>query len=68
MVRMRVEEAARDFEALVQRVAAGEDVVLMQEGVPVARLSPYVPPLRQLEVADWLRPKAPQAPKPVEPD
>lgn len=40
MLRITVEEAARNLKALLERVAKGEEVVLLEQGKEVARLVP----------------------------
>lgn len=40
MFRITVEEAARNLKALLERVAKGEEVILVEQGKPVARLVP----------------------------
>lgn len=44
MHRVDVDEAAEQFSYLLKRVDAGEEVVLMKAGDPVARLLPYQAP------------------------
>jgi len=39
MVTMSVEEAKKNFSSVLDLVAAGEDVVLCQEGQPVVRVT-----------------------------
>lgn len=48
MSKISVEEASRNLKALLERVAKGEEVILVEEDKPVARL---VPPLTKEE---WL--------------
>jgi len=40
MFRITVEEAARNLKSLLERVAKGEEVILVEQGKPVARLVP----------------------------
>lgn len=40
MLRITVEEAARNLKALLERVAKGEEVILVEQGKAVARLVP----------------------------
>lgn len=46
MLRISVEEAAIDLKSLLERVARGEEVILLQQDKAVARL---VPPLQKEE-------------------
>ncbi len=48
MLRISVEEAARNLKALLERVAKGEEVVLLEQETAIARLVP----LQQKE--QWL--------------
>jgi prevent-host-death family protein len=47
MSKVSVEEAARNLKALLEQVAAGEEVILVERDKPVARL---VPPSTKEEV------------------
>lgn len=47
MFKVSVEEAARNLKALLERVAAGEEVILVEGDKPVARL---VPPLTEKDL------------------
>lgn len=47
MPKISVEEAARNLKALLEQVAAGEEVILVERDKPVARL---VPPSTKEEV------------------
>jgi len=38
--RIEIAEATADFDAVLARVAAGEEIVLARDGMPVARLVP----------------------------
>jgi prevent-host-death family protein len=40
MSKVSVEEAARNLKALLEQVAAGEEVILVEQDKPVARLVP----------------------------
>lgn len=40
MLRISVEEAARNLNALLEQVAKGEEVILVEQGKAVARLVP----------------------------
>lgn len=40
MSKVNVEEAARNLKALLDRVAAGEEIILVERDKPVARLVP----------------------------
>ncbi|MFB2918341.1 type II toxin-antitoxin system Phd/YefM family antitoxin [Aerosakkonema funiforme] len=42
MSKITVEEASQNLQAILEQVAKGEEVILVQEGKPVARI---VPPL-----------------------
>jgi prevent-host-death family protein len=44
MIEVNVHEAKTNLSRLLQRVAAGEEVVIARAGVPVARLVPVRPP------------------------
>ncbi len=44
---VEITEAAFDLILLLDRVEADEQVILTRNGVPVARLSPIKPPLRE---------------------
>ncbi|MHC5764418.1 MAG: type II toxin-antitoxin system Phd/YefM family antitoxin [Nostoc sp.] len=46
MLRISVEEAAMNLKYLLERVARGEEVILLEQNKPVARL---VPPLQKEE-------------------
>ncbi len=48
MSKVSVEEASRNLKALLEQVAAGEEVILVEQDKPVARLVP--PPT----VSEWL--------------
>jgi prevent-host-death family protein len=50
MIRVSVEEIQQDFPAYLQRVEAGETVIITRAGKPVAEVTPIVAP------ADTLRP------------
>lgn len=41
---VNVREARQEFRALIDRVVAGEEVLLLRHGKPVARLLPPEPP------------------------
>ncbi|MCP4406746.1 MAG: type II toxin-antitoxin system Phd/YefM family antitoxin, partial [Gammaproteobacteria bacterium] len=41
---VNVHEAKTQFSKLLERVRAGEDIVIAKAGIPVARLVPYTPP------------------------
>lgn len=43
MSQVNVHEAKTHLSRLLERVAAGEEIVLAKAGSPVARLVPYVP-------------------------
>lgn len=45
MTQMNVHEAKTHLSRLLERVAAGEEIVLAKAGTPVAKLVPYVPEL-----------------------
>lgn len=47
MSKVSVEEAARNLKALLEQVAAGEEIILVEQDKPVARL---VPPSTKEEV------------------
>ena len=42
MTSVNVHEAKTHFSKLLERVAAGEEIVIAKAGKPVARLSPFV--------------------------
>jgi prevent-host-death family protein len=44
MIEVNVHEAKTNLSRLLQRVAAGEEVVIARAGIPVARLVPIGPP------------------------
>ncbi len=49
MLNFNIHEAKTHLSSLIQQVEAGEDVVIMRAGKPVARLMPYKkPPVRKL--------------------
>ncbi len=41
MLNFNIHEAKTNLSNLIQKVEAGEDVVIMRAGKPVARLTPY---------------------------
>jgi prevent-host-death family protein len=41
MLNFNIHEAKTNLSSLIQKVEAGEDVVIMRAGKPVARLTPY---------------------------
>ncbi len=45
---VNVHEAKTQFSKLLERVRAGEDIVIAKAGIPVARLVPYTPPRRKI--------------------
>jgi prevent-host-death family protein len=46
MVKVNIHEAKTHLSRLLQRVAAGEEIVIAKSNHPVARLVPYDPPVR----------------------
>ena len=48
MVRISVEEIQQDFPACLQRVEAGETLVIERAGKPVAEIKPVVAPVKTL--------------------
>lgn len=42
MLNFNIHEAKTNLSSLIQQVEAGEDVVIMRAGKPVARLMPYI--------------------------
>jgi antitoxin (DNA-binding transcriptional repressor) of toxin-antitoxin stability system len=48
MVRVSVEEIQRDLPAYLQRVAAGETLVIVEAGKPVAEVKPIISPGKSL--------------------
>lgn len=44
MIEITVQQAATQMDELLDRATAGEEVVMMRSGRPVARLVPYAPP------------------------
>jgi prevent-host-death family protein len=50
MSKVSVEEAARNLKALLEQVAAGEEVILVEQNKPVARLVP--PAIKEDLLAD----------------
>lgn len=44
MVKVNVHEAKTHLSRLLQRVAAGEEIVIARSNRPIARLIPYEPP------------------------
>ena len=63
MPRMTATEAARNFSAVLNRVAAGEEFELTRSGAPVATLGP---PKAQLVSAERFRELMAGAPRPDE--
>ncbi|GMV92713.1 MAG: hypothetical protein AMXMBFR82_24910 [Candidatus Hydrogenedentota bacterium] len=53
MKRVTLREAKRDFEQLVESVAAGEEIVISKAGEPVAKLVPYCDEQRDREPGYW---------------
>lgn len=47
MNQVNVHEAKTHLSRLLERVAAGEEIVLAKAGTPVARLVPFVPELTE---------------------
>lgn len=43
MIEVSTEQAAGRIEELIERASAGEEVVMVRRGQPVARLVPYAP-------------------------
>ncbi|MGH9224438.1 MAG: type II toxin-antitoxin system Phd/YefM family antitoxin [Acidimicrobiales bacterium] len=43
---VNIHEAKTHFSRLVQRAAAGEEIVIAKAGVPLAKLVPYAEPAR----------------------
>jgi prevent-host-death family protein len=70
MVMVTVEEAKKDLNALVKRVKDGEEVILTDEGVAVARLSgaQETPKERIPGGAEWLFPQLPDLDAPLPDD
>jgi prevent-host-death family protein len=52
---INVKEARQGFRAVLERVAAGEEVVLLRHGRPVARLVPPAPAAERLPSMARLR-------------
>jgi antitoxin (DNA-binding transcriptional repressor) of toxin-antitoxin stability system len=50
MSKVSVEEAARNLKALLEQVAAGEEVILVEQDKPVARL--VLPAIKEGLLAD----------------
>lgn len=44
MLNFNIHEAKTNLSSLIQKVEAGEDVVIMRAGKPVARITPYTQP------------------------
>lgn len=44
MIEVNVHEAKTNLSRLLQRVAAGEEIIIARAGVPIARLVPIGPP------------------------
>jgi prevent-host-death family protein len=43
MNQINIHQAKTQFSRLVERVAAGEEIIIAKSGKPVARLVPYIP-------------------------
>ena len=43
MNQMNIHQAKTQFSRLIERVAAGEEIIIAKSGKPIARLVPYVP-------------------------
>ena len=50
---VNMHEAKTQLSRLVDRAAAGEDIVIGKAGRPVARLVPYAPPNRRRTPGRW---------------
>jgi prevent-host-death family protein len=50
---VNVHEAKTQLSRLLERVASGEEVIIGRAGRPVARLVPYVEPLRPRAPGRW---------------
>ncbi|MCB1133866.1 MAG: type II toxin-antitoxin system Phd/YefM family antitoxin [Verrucomicrobiae bacterium] len=48
---MNIHEAKTQFSKLVERAAAGEEIVIAKAGQPMAKLVPYTPPIAPREGA-----------------
>lgn len=46
---MNIHEAKTQFSKLVERAAAGEEIVIAKAGQPMAKLVPYTPPIAPRE-------------------
>lgn len=47
--RVNIHEAKTHFSKLIEQIQRGEEVVIAKAGVPVARLSPYVPKIPHIQ-------------------
>jgi len=43
MNQINIHQAKTQFSRLIERVAAGEEIIIAKSGKPIARLVPYVP-------------------------
>jgi prevent-host-death family protein len=61
MAQVNIHEAKTHLSRLVDRAAAGEEIVIGRAGKPVAKLVAYVPPVKRRQLGVW-RGKATMAP------
>ncbi len=50
---VNIHEAKTHLSRLVDRAAAGEEIVIARAGKPLARLVAYVPPVKDRELGLW---------------
>jgi prevent-host-death family protein len=48
MIQISIEEIKRDLPAILQRVEAGETIIITQAGKPLAEIKPFVPASEEL--------------------
>ncbi len=70
MVMIDVSEAAAQLPKLLDRVASGDEIVLLKAGTPLARLVPYGPPQRprqpgRLAGKIWIAPDFDETPEEI---
>jgi len=52
-MRVNIHEAKTHLSRLVDRAAAGEEVIIGRAGKPVAKLVAYTPPVARRELGQW---------------
>jgi prevent-host-death family protein len=52
-MKVNIHEAKTHLSRLVDRAAAGEEIIIGRAGKPVARLVAYVPPVERRQLGQW---------------